>query len=344
MHGQLHLRKKETGSFRADQTDEEKEKEKEKEKVRLGMEMEMEMSWSDLFGVVLFGGFGGVCAEFWKFEHNWHHLVVNAHNEQMQDPQGYLPLWCQDPQLQSGLQEKHGFDVKQQMVNYGVMYCFGRLVLMYRYWIGSIITWVTGAHADTGDDMSHMADKGASCASVCVSSLHMMCVVYLHCLIPTWTERLLFVQVTNMIFGCLVGTPVLLNHLTRPWMSSEQSYSYPWLVVQTASTVDISGIVGQWCPWLFGIMSEHVVHHVFPRLPRPHFQYASEELRRICEQYDVVWDKSSLLELNVLAFRRLWHIQQRLLAKPPSPLPQQRSEKKKEKPVQSKQQKKSEDM
>ena len=75
------------------------------------------------------------------------------------------------------------------------------------------------------------------------------------------------------------------NHFGLKPFTAEEEKGMPWLERQLRSSRNLAG--GPLTFWFYGGLNCQVEHHVFPAVPRHHWPLVSQELKKVCEKYEL---------------------------------------------------------
>ncbi|XP_020098346.1 delta(8)-fatty-acid desaturase 2-like [Ananas comosus] len=250
----------------------------------------------------------GISIEWWKQNHNAHHIACNSLDF---DPDvQHMPLFAVSAKLFASLRSAfYGRTMRfdraarllvsyQHWTFYPVM-CLARLNLFAQ----SLVLLLSPAKR-----VPHRAQE--------LLGLLVFWTWFplLLSFLPSWTERLAFVLVSFAATG-VQHVQFCLNHF------SSSVYVGPprgndWFEKQTAGTLDIS--CSPWMDWFHGGLQFQVEHHLFPRLPRCHLRRVAPLVQDLCKKHGLQYSSSSFWDANLrtLATLRAAALQARDLANP----------------------------
>ncbi|MBF4457860.1 acyl-CoA desaturase [Pseudoclavibacter sp. VKM Ac-2867] len=101
-----------------------------------------------------------------------------------------------------------------------------------------------------------------------------------------------FVAVQMAVFGVYMGASFAPNHKGMPLIPADVKLDF--FSRQVLTSRNVRG--GWWASALMGGLNYQIEHHLFPSMPRPHLARAREIVRAHCEEQDVPYTETSLLE------------------------------------------------
>ncbi len=109
-----------------------------------------------------------------------------------------------------------------------------------------------------------------------------------------------FIGVQLAVFGFLLGGAFAPNHIGMPLV--DRGVSIDFLRRQVLMSRNISG--GPLVRFLMGGLDTQVEHHLFPGMPRPNLRRAQTLVRRFCEEHDISYTETSILDAyrNILGY------------------------------------------
>eukprot|EP00298_Acanthocystis_sp_HF-20_P016453 c21485_g2_i1.p1 GENE.c21485_g2_i1~~c21485_g2_i1.p1 ORF type:complete len:443 (+),score=141.42 c21485_g2_i1:135-1463(+) len=220
------------------------------------------------FGTVCFG----VSSTWWKDEHNEHHVFTNTvvSNIGSSDPQMKEDIWAQDKKLfQFFPKPILKIIIKiQKYIFLPILIFIGRFAIIIDSYINSEI----------------------QIKQIIPILIHWIWTLYLLSYFPTKSQSFLFYWIASIFQGGL-ELQLLLSHYTQPWEEKEASKLKSFYQRQIFVTKDISCPV--WMDWLHGGLNFHIVHHLFPLLPRHNLRKATEKLYQICEKHKLQYKREN---------------------------------------------------
>jgi fatty acid desaturase/cytochrome b involved in lipid metabolism len=236
-----------------------------------------------LYGSVAFG----ISANWWRDEHNEHHLFTNTYVDGVgcSDPQMREEIWVQDEALLPfAFQPILNFMLKYQQ------YYFLPILIL----VGSI-----GIRIDSIVCTRRIADL--TCMAVHYAWVGMLVAAF-----PTWKEGILFYVVACWFAGVL-SIQLLVSHYSKPFIEKRTSkQSGYWARRQIDAVVDI--VCPWWLDWFFGGLHLHSPHHLFPRLNRCHYRRVYPAIEAMCHKHNVTLDKLDFVSAVVQTLKHLGEI------------------------------------
>ncbi|MFD3524493.1 fatty acid desaturase family protein [Streptomyces sp. NPDC058653] len=121
-------------------------------------------------------------------------------------------------------------------------------------------------------------------------------VAYLALLFTTLTvgQAIAFLLIHQMIYGLHLGMAFAPNHKGMKIPTEEEFASWGHLRRQVLTSRNIRG--GFVTDWFLGGLNYQVEHHLFPSMPRPHLKLAQPLVRAYCEEMEVSYVETSLVD------------------------------------------------
>lgn len=211
----------------------------------------------------------GVSGDWWRSDHFTHHAVTNyvSLERDFFDPQQREMIWAQNEKLWPFYRSKlEHFCIKVQHITFlPVCIVIGRIGIMI-------------------DSM-----KDERCTSQIVAFvLHVTWVGLLLSYVPTYNQMITYYCIASFLQGVL-HIQLLISHYSKDFhYLGDVTVTDSWYQSQVASNIDI--ITPWWLDWFHGGLNFHLVHHLYPRMPRHNFRKATEYVRRICKEENLHYD------------------------------------------------------
>ena len=115
-----------------------------------------------------------------------------------------------------------------------------------------------------------------------------------------WSDRLTFILVSHALAGIL-HLQIVSSHFAMPALEKFEATSF--VVDQLATTIDIM------CPtymdWFHGGLQFQAIHHLMPRIPRPHLRECAGIVKSFCKEHglnyrETGWFNSQRMVINTL--------------------------------------------
>lgn len=248
-------------------------------------------SWDHILAATLGNTFGGVSIGWWKWSHNVHHVITNSveHDPDIQ----HLPIFAVTKKIFKPFYSTfHGklmemdtiakFLVQQQHRLYYVIMALAR----FNLYAQSIILLVSN------ENFPYKRLELACC--LLFHALHCTLLSYL----PTWTEVILFLLVSNGIAGIL-HVQITLSHFSMDTFHGRKTFTSEednWFNMQVDTSMDIK--TSWWNEWFHGGLQYQVEHHLFPRLPRQSLPYAQKLVMEFAARHNRPYHIKSFIDAN----------------------------------------------
>ena len=231
----------------------------------------MDRNFGTFFATFCFG----VSGDWWRSDHFTHHAVTNyvCHERNFYDPQQREIIWAQNEKLfpffTSALER---FCIKLQHISFlPVCIVIGRIGIM----------------------IDSMKDE-RNPSQLIAFALHLAWVGTLLSFLPTPKEMLIFYLLASFLQGIL-HIQLLISHYSKEFhYLNDTSVTDNWYRSQVVSNIDI--ITPWWLDWFHGGLNFHLVHHLYPRMPRHNFRKATDHVRRVCREQNLHYDSCGWFE------------------------------------------------
>ncbi|KAL3937165.1 MAG: hypothetical protein SGARI_002260 [Bacillariaceae sp.] len=225
-----------------------------------------------IFGNVILG----VSGQWWRDEHNEHHVFTNTLVEGVgpADPQMIEDVWIQD----------------ERLIPYFVQ-CTVKFILEYQQYYFVPILIIVGLFPIKVDAITHTTRYWTDYWGL---AMHVAWVGGTLFLLPSAKERLIFYVIANFYSGCL-GIQLLVSHYAKPWADKEDTKDAgSWAGRQVEAVMDIT--CPEWLDWFHGGLHIHSVHHMFPRMCRYHYRAVYDDILTMCDEHGLPVDRSPWFE------------------------------------------------
>ncbi|XP_031504778.1 delta(8)-fatty-acid desaturase-like [Nymphaea colorata] len=236
----------------------------------------------------------GISIEWWKRNHNAHHIACNSLDF---DPDlQHMPLFAVSSKLFQSLTSyfygrQMAFDglarflVSYQHLTFYPVMCFARINLFAQ----SIVLLLS---------KKKVPNRGQEILGILVFWIWY---TYLVSCLPNWTERVIFVVCSLAVTG-IQHVQFCLNHFSSMVYVGKPTAN-DWFEVQTQGTLDIK--CPPWMDWFHGGLQFQIEHHLFPRLPRCQLRKIAPLVRSLCKKHGLPYTSVSFLEANFLTLKTL---------------------------------------
>lgn len=238
-------------------------------------------SWLGTFFATV--GFG-VSGSWWRQEHFVHHAFTACidYDTDFFDPQMREAVWAQNKKLwpfyKSRLQY---YCIKIQHITFlPICILVGRIGIMI-------------------DSMKGERRLRELLAFV----LHWLWMGCLLWRMESYREMLLFYSIAACLQGIL-HIQLLISHYSKEFhYLTDLSTSIDWYQMQVVSNIDID--TPYWLDWFHGGLNFHLVHHLYPRMPRYNYRRATYYVRELCAKHGMQYDHCGWLEA---VYRTISHL------------------------------------
>lgn len=224
------------------------------------------------FGSVCFG----VSGSWWRGKHFIHHAVTTCvdYETSFVDPQMVTPkIWAQNEKLWPFFQNKFSMlSIRIQHLTFLPLCVFvGRFAILRASAMEETQTFERVALA-----------------------LHWFWVSTLLSYLPSWSEVFAFYSIAAFVQGVL-HVQLLISHYAKSYHEIEEvSTTISWSQMQVESNIDIT--TPWWLDWFHGGLNFHLVHHLYPRMPRHNYRRATELVKAACQKHGLVYDHCGWFE------------------------------------------------
>lgn len=221
------------------------------------------------FGTFCFG----VSGSWWRKEHFIHHALTTCvdHSQKFADPQMMQPIiWVQNQKLWPFYQSRLAFMcVKIQHITFLPICVFaGRFAIMR-------------------ESLLQMLQERNPRELVALA-LHWVWLSLLLSFLPTYTHIAKFYALAAICQGVL-HIQLLISHYAKTFHEVKDiNTNIHWSRMQVESNIDI--ITPWWLDWFHGGLNFHLVHHLYPRMPRHNFRKATAIVKKLCDQNNLTYD------------------------------------------------------
>merc|ERR1711964_115164 len=224
--------------------------------------------WDQAFGMFFGTICFGVSTLWWRDEHFEHHLFTNTYveGEGPSDPQEKEDIWIQDEVLK----------------NYSPWntWLFQTFLVRIQHWIYIPVNVFIGRWAIFIDSMLEERRP----LQLSAIAVHWALLIALLSLFPTWGYAALWLYCASCLRGVL-HLQLLVSHYDKPFTEKQNPKCHSYLRRQAEAITDI--INPRWLDWFHGGLNFHLVHHVWPKLPRARYREANDLLMALCDKHGI---------------------------------------------------------
>jgi len=241
----------------------------------------------DYIIAVLFSNLcSGTCVGWWKHNHNIHHIVTNdpQHDPDIQ----HMPFFAYSTKFFNSLYSHYygremTFDETSQFLISIQHYTFYFVLMFARFNL-----YVQG--------FIHMATRPCPMPRLeigCTASFFVWYPILLYTF-PDWWCRIVFVLLTHLP-QAILHLQLLMSH---SFMPIEEVDDHDLFVIrQLRTSIDIE--CPEWLDWFHGGLHFQVLHHLFPRVPRPHFRRLLVHVKAFCAEQGLIRHSVSFGNANM---------------------------------------------
>lgn len=232
------------------------------------------------FGTFCFG----ISGKWWREEHFIHHALTTTvdYESKFWDPQMREPIWAQSEKLWPFITSKlEYYCIRVQHITF-IPLCVG-----------------VGRFGIVIDSMKQERDL----RELAAFGLHWVWILSLLSYLPSVKEAVIVYLIAAVCEGIL-HIQLVISHYCKPFNElHEIKSSSDWYKMQVESNIDITN--PWWLDWFHGGLNYHLIHHLYPRMPRNYYSRATEHLKRVCKENNLEYDHCSWSEA---VWRTLKHL------------------------------------
>lgn len=212
-----------------------------------------------------FGNFGiAFNPVWWKPDHFIHHVYTKAIDRNiMIDTQPRDPTWCDDisnidKQFFNMFEAQKTFFIPNQHYLFLLLHMtIGKLFVSYK---------------------SYMDSPRKTSLHFKVSLVAFLLQIIYH----LYFFGILFYCITAGFTGILTII-LFINHMGKPWKNQNDIIKSGWAKHQISEIRDIAN--PEYLDWFYGGLNYHLVHHLFPKLPRHKFRQVNKDIRALLKKH-----------------------------------------------------------
>lgn len=253
-------------------------------------------SYNNLLGVLIGNIFQGFSVAWWKNKHNHHHAVPNVTDS----PSGGDPdiltmpiLWWSEKLIEGeDLDSLPRFLLRNQAILYWPILCMARTSWV----IQSLLHQLLPRNRNVTSDTMYLTEL----AGLFIHHISYICLLVK---IPTWSQMLVFLALSQGLGGLLIGIVFTVGHNAMDVLTPEEHKSTHFVSLQVRTTRNITPT---WFnKWFSGGLNYQVEHHIWPTLPRHSLPQAAVILQKFCHDHNVPYSCKGLVEGNAEVWRLL---------------------------------------
>lgn len=260
-------------------------------------------------GILVADFIGGLSVGWWKRNHNVHHIVTNSpeHDPDIQ----HMPFFAISSRFFGSLRSTYydrdmPFDaaarwfIKHQHYLYYPILLMGRFNLYRLAWSYLL-------------DPKQAPRKGSAWWHRYLEMTGQVFFWYwygyrtLYLSIPTWSSRIAFLFISNMVTAPL-HVQLTLSHFAMSSADWGLHESFAQKMVRTTMDVDCP----PWLDFIYGGLNYQVVHHLFPRLPRHNLRRAQKYVKEFCDEVGIPYVIFRFTRVNKEVISRLGEVAEQL--------------------------------
>lgn len=250
----------------------------------------------DLISIFFGNLIQGISLEWWKHNHNTHHVVTNS-IEYDPDIQ-HLPFFAVSKEFFKSQWSKYyhrvmKFDAAARFFVSYQHYLFYVVMSLARFnlYAQSFIYNLAGPGSRTSNKRKQIQEL----ASLAGFWVWMGCLLYS---LGSFSNIMLFLLVSHATAG-LVHVQITINHFSmEAYQGIPQSHfeGDGYVKSQLSSTTNID--CPPWLDWLQGGLQFQIEHHLFPHTTRSQFRYVKARVMDICVKHDIPYYSKSFWRAN----------------------------------------------
>ncbi|KAJ9438766.1 Sphingolipid 10-desaturase [Diplonema papillatum] len=227
----------------------------------------------------------GLSSQWWHDEHFEHHYFTNT----------VIPgVMCSDPQ-----QFEQGVFMQHEMLAPFMPHPAARFVIMLQQYTFLPIMFLVGRFAIC--IASYTMQRGRN--EWIGVGIHWAWLLTMFSSTSFWRAFTVW-YIASMVQG-LLALQLCLSHYDKPFEAKEEVKS-TWARRQATVTKDIT------CPWywdwIHGGLNLHIVHHMFPKLPRARFRQGTVRIMELLKKHNVEADTASFPDATKQILSHLDHM------------------------------------
>ncbi|XP_044464795.1 acyl-lipid (9-3)-desaturase-like [Mangifera indica] len=236
----------------------------------------------------------GVSIEWWKRNHNAHHIACNSLDF---DPDlQHMPFFAVSSNFFKSIWS-YFYDRKMNFDS------FTRFLISYQHWTFYPVMCFARINLFAQSFLLLLSKRNVPHRRQDFLGLLVFWLWYpllVSCL-PNWGERVMFVVASFAVTG-IQHVQFCLNHFSSSvYVGPPQAND--WFGKQTSGSLNIN--CSSWMDWFHGGLQFQIEHHLFPRLPRCHLRKISPFVKELCKKHNLPYDIASFWKANAMTINTL---------------------------------------
>ena len=232
-------------------------------------------------GLVVTNLLTGFSFSWWLSKHNQHHAHPNRPD--------------QDPDMAPGALA-YTRDQVDARGSFGRMYASAQAVLL----VPLLFLEALNLHVASVKSLIERRDRAAIVESALLSG-HVFFFVVVPFIVLSPVRAVVFIAVTQLLFGFYLGVSFLTNHVGMPAMAGGNDLSF--LRRQVLTSRNLSGPI--FTGFVFGGLDTQIEHHLFPTMPRANLRRARKLVRPFCAEHRIAYTEQSPWQAYCQVLRHL---------------------------------------
>ncbi len=135
----------------------------------------------------------------------------------------------------------------------------------------------------------------------CLLAIHVIAYVAAVFLVLSPVKAVVFIMVQQGLFGVYLGSSFAPNHKGMPILKPGDRIGF--LRRQVLTSRNVRG--GWFTDLALGGLNYQIEHHLFPSMPRPNLRHSQATIRAFCQQLDLPYCQTTLIDSYAQALRHL---------------------------------------
>jgi len=237
---------------------------------------------NDLLGLILGDLLVGLSFGWWRDKHNRHHAHPNTEGR---DPDIAINALAFTPAQAQGRTS-----------------WLTRVLTRRQAWLFFPMLTLEGFHLHSASIRHVLTGRHREGWREAVLLLsHLIAYFGLLLLILSPAKALVFMVVQQCAFGAYLGCSFAPNHKGMPILDADAESDF--LSRQVITSRNVRG--GWFTDWALGGLNYQIEHHLFPSMPRPNLRRAQPIVRAYCQQLQLPYAETSLIDSYLIVLRHL---------------------------------------
>lgn len=246
-----------------------------------------------VLGVLLANYLGAISMGWWKDSHNTHHIVTN---DPIHDPDiQHLPFLAVTRRFFDSVYSTY----HRRILKFDA---FAKVMVAIQHKLYYVIMFLGKFNLLAQSVIFLTINKRARLVVFELSGLIFFLVWYSYLVsyINGGFNRFLFVFLSSGITS-LLHVQITISHFSMD--TTERPADEEFFKHQLRTTMDVD--CSPWMDWLHGGLQFQIVHHLFPRMPRPNYRAASKYVLDFCLKHNISYTKFDFIESNKVIINHL---------------------------------------